>query len=93
MEALIIAVIAGLNLIVVYWELEKRRFTTAALDISALVTLSVMFGQSTGGMVIATISSAMLSLFLLIKKPKLPITLDSLDTDTFIREFRSRLPQ
>ena len=91
MEALLIGVAASLNFLVIYWKIEHKRFVDAALDGGILFLLTMMFNQSTGGMVIATIASAVISLFLLIKKPELPIP--NIDTKSFIEEFCKKLPQ
>ena len=91
MEALLIGVAASLNFLVIYWKIEHKRFIDAALDGGVLFLLTMMFNQSTGGMVIATIASAVISLFLLIKKPELPIP--DIDAKAFIEEFRKKLPQ
>lgn len=91
MEALLIAIAASFNFLIIYWKIEHKRFLDAILDGSILFILSTLFSQSTSGMVIATIASAVVSLTLLIKKPKLP--LDNVEVISFLAEFKSRLPQ
>ena len=88
MEALIIGIAAGFNFLIIKWKIEKGRYSDAVLDGFLLFLLAVMFGQTLGGMIIATIGSAMVSLALLANPPKLP----SIDSD-FIKEFKSKLPQ
>jgi len=79
MEALIIGIAASFNMLIIYFKLEKKRIVDAALDASLLFLLTMMFNQSTEGMVVATIASAIISLFLMIKNPKLPINMETLN--------------
>ena len=91
MEALLIGVAASFNFLIIYWKIEHKRFLDAGLDAGILFILASLFSQSTGGMVIATIASAVVSLVLLIKKPKIPI--DESKMTEFISEFKKRMPQ
>lgn len=91
MEALLIGVAASLNFLVIYWKIEHKRFVDASLDAGILFMLTMMFNQSTGGMIIATIASAVSSLFLLVKKPELPIP--NTDVKSIWEEFKTKLPQ
>lgn len=87
MEALLIGLAAGFNFLIIKWKLEKQRHADAGLDILILIILSAIFGGTLGGMVIATIGSAIVSLSLLASPPKLPIP------DNFLDELKKRLPQ
>lgn len=93
MEFVVIGLAASFNLFIIYLKIEKKKFINAALDVLALVILSSMFGQFAGGMVIATVASAVISLFLMIKNPTLDKTLQDDKIKNFIEEFKSRCPQ
>ena len=75
MEAVVIGIAAAFNLLIIKWKLEKNRTADAVMDISFLVVLSLMFGGTMGGMIIATIASAMTSLMLYISPPTFHRTL------------------
>lgn len=86
MEVLIIGLAAAFNFLVIKWKIEKRRFEDAILDAILLLALSFMFGGTLGGMVIATIGSAVVSVSLFLKPPKLPFSV----TSDFFEEFKRR---
>ena len=72
MEILMIGVATAFNFLIIKWKLEKKRFADAAFDIGILIILSVIFGGTLGGMTIAMIASAIVSLYLIWKPPVLP---------------------
>jgi len=65
MELVIMAVATAFNLMVIKWKFEHERFADATLDAGLLGILALVFGGSLGGMMIATASSALVSLYLL----------------------------
>lgn len=69
MDSLIIGFAAAFNFLIIKWKFEKERYDDACLDIFLLGALSYMFGGTMGGMIIATIGSAVVSVSLLIKPP------------------------
>ena len=95
MEAIVIGIAVSFNMLIIYWKLEKKRIIDALLDGFVLFMLSIMFGQSTSGMIIATVASAIISLFLLIKNPQLPVHSIDLDKNKYKfldkEEWRKRL--
>jgi hypothetical protein len=90
-EALLIGVAASFNFLIIFWKVEKHRYMDAGLDAGILIMLNMIFSHSSGGAVIATIASAVASLFLLIKKPTLKI--DNTRVKDFMEEFKRRMPQ
>ena len=90
MEFLIIALATAFNLIVIKWKLEKKRYEDAILDGMTLLALASVFGGTMGGMIIATITSFVISLYLLISPPKFTT---SVKTKDFIAEFKTKLPK
>ena len=87
MEALLIGIAAAFNFLIIKWKLEKKRYEDAILDVVVLLSLSAMFGGTMGGMVIATIGSAIVSLTFIAKPPQF------LKNSNFIEEWKKRLPQ
>ena len=71
MEYLIMGIAAAFNLLIVYWKVSHNRVGDGVLDAIALVILSSIFGGTLGGMLVATVASAIVSLVLLINPPKL----------------------
>lgn len=59
------AVSTAFNLMIIKWKLEHSRVADGILDAALLAILALVFGGSLGGMMIATASSALVSLYLL----------------------------
>ena len=72
MEFAIIGIAVAFNFLVIKYKLEKKRFADAALDIILLTVVSFLFAGSFGGLVVATVASAIISIVLFIFPPKLP---------------------
>ena len=66
---LIIGVITAFNMLVLKWKVSNGRYADAALDVVALSILSIFFGHTLGGMVVAMVSSLIISLYLLAFPP------------------------
>ena len=90
MEAVIIAIAAAFNMLIIKWKLEHGRYQDAVLDITILVILSALFASTLGGMIIATISSFIASIYLLFSPPKF---LKTVDTGGIWEQFKKQLPQ
>ena len=90
MESIIIAIAAAFNMLIIKWKLEHHRYEDATLDVTILIILAAFFANSLGGMIIATISSFIVSLYLLMSPPKF---LASANTSDFIAEFKKRMPK
>jgi hypothetical protein len=90
MEAVIIAIAAAFNLLIIKWKVEHHRYQDAILDTILLVILSSVFANSLGGMIIATISSFMISIYLLFSPPTF---LSFVDTTDFMDKWKGRLPK
>lgn len=72
MEFAIIAIAVAFNFLVIKYKFEKKRFADGILDVSLLTIISFLFAGSFGGLVVATIASAIISVFLFFFPPKLP---------------------
>ncbi len=59
-----------MNILIIKWKAEKKRYEDAIFDAAILVLLSWVFSGSYGGLVVATISSAIISLYLIASPPK-----------------------
>ena len=80
MEFLLIGVATAFNLMIIKWKLEHKRWADAVLDVFLLVILGFLFAGTFSGLVVATISSAFISLFLIAFPPKLPNFANTLKT-------------
>ena len=67
---LVMGIAAAFNILIIKWKLENSRIGDASLDAAILILLSLVFGGTLGGMVIATVSSAIVSMYLLVFPPK-----------------------
>ena len=67
---LLIALATAFNLLIIKYKLEHKRYEDGLTDLAILATLTLVFGGSYGGLVVATITSAMISLYFLASPPK-----------------------
>lgn len=88
MEYILIAIATAFNILIIKTKLEKKRYEDAALDAGVLILLSLVFRGSYGGLVVATISSAIISLMFLWNPPK--FFSNQLTKSNFIEEFRKK---
>lgn len=73
MELAIIGIVVAFNCLIIYAKVIAKRYLDAGLDFTLLAILSVVFGGSYAGLVVATIASAIISLALLIFPPKIKL--------------------
>jgi len=64
MDFMFIGVVAFFNFAVIIAKLNHARYADAVLDVVSLMLLNAMFAGSFGGAVIATVASAVMSLYL-----------------------------
>ena len=69
MEAVIIGLVTAFNVLVIKWKLEKARYEDAVLDFALLLGLSYVFAGTYAGMVVATITSLVISIYFMISPP------------------------
>ena len=72
MEFVIIGIAVAFNCLVIKYKFEKQRWADGTLDLFLLVALSFLFMGSFGGLVVSTIASALISVYLYFYPPKLP---------------------
>ncbi len=66
----VLGVATFFNLFSIKWKLENERFGDAALDGVVLVLLGWVFGATITGLAIATVTSAIFSVYLLVSPPQ-----------------------
>ena len=66
MTFLLLGIAMGFNVIIIVIKFKSGQYANGVLDIGAFIMLAVILGGTLGGMVIATISSAIFSLYLLV---------------------------
>lgn len=71
MEFVIIGVVTALNFIVIKLKVEKKRYQDATFDFVMLVVLASIFSGSYAGMVVAMVSSLVISFYLLLSPPNI----------------------
>lgn len=72
MEFVIIGIAVFFNIAVIKWKYDKARYADAGLDFVCLVAVSILFSGSYAALVVGTIASALVSIYLLVSPPKLP---------------------
>jgi len=72
MEYILIGITVFFNIAIILWKFEKHRYLDALLDTTLLVLVALLFSSSYGALVVGTVASALVSLYLLISPPKLP---------------------
>lgn len=72
MGLLLIGIAVAFNFLTIKVKLEKHRYADAILDASLLAILSFLFGGTYSGLVVSTIASAIISLYLYKYPPVLP---------------------
>ena len=72
MEFIVIGCAVFFNIAVIKWKYDKARYADALLDFVYLVAVAMLFSGSYAALVVGTIASALVSIYLLISPPKLP---------------------
>ena len=69
---IIIGIATAFNFLIIKWKVEHVRYADATLDVVTLTILSFLFSGSYSGLVVATVASAVISLYLLAFPPRIP---------------------
>jgi hypothetical protein len=87
---LLIGLATAFNLLIIKHKLEKHRYEDGIIDMSILLVLTLVFGGSYGGLVVATITSAIISLYFLASPPRFftRTLIDSDSSQTFIHQLK-----
>ena len=67
---LIMGIALAFNFLIIKWKFEHNRTSDAALDAGLLALIGVVFSSTITGLMIGTIASAIISLYLLAFPPK-----------------------
>ncbi len=70
MEYILIGIAVFFNIVVILWKIDRARYSNAALDTALLVAVTIVFSGSYGALVVGTIASALVSVYLFISPPK-----------------------
>lgn len=84
MEFILIGLAVAANIIFILFKYEKKRYTDCTLDFILLVLVTMVFSKSYGALVVGTVASLMISIYLYIKPPKLV----QIDIEDLKRKFR-----
>lgn len=70
MEYILIGIAVFFNIVVILWKIDRARYSNATLDAALLVTVAIVFSGSYGALVVGTVASALVSVYLFISPPK-----------------------
>lgn len=70
MEFILIGFAVFFNIAFIKWKYDRRRYSDAALDSALMLGVMFLFSGSYGALVIGTIASALVSIYLFISPPK-----------------------
>ena len=74
--ALIMGVALSFNILIILWKAQHQRFMDAVLDAGLLAVVMMLSGGSAIGMMVGTIASAIVSIYLLINRPDKQFTIN-----------------
>lgn len=66
----IMGIAVAANIIVIKWKFENDRTEDAALDLGLLILIGIVFQKTISGLMIGTIASALISIYLFFSPPK-----------------------
>ena len=90
MEFIVIGLAVAFNCMIIKVKFERERTADGFLDTALLVLITIVFNGTYGALVVGTIASAFISVFLLLQPPKLPALKKNPEVSSFITEFRRR---
>ena len=71
MEFIFVGFAVFFNIAFVKWKFDRARYADAILDLILLVLVAILFSGSYGALVVGTVASALVSLYLFFSPPKL----------------------
>lgn len=72
MELVLVGLAVAANIIIILWKFNNKRVKNAVLDTALLIAVGLTFAGSYSGLVVGTIGSFIVSLYLLLIPPKTP---------------------
>ena len=71
MEFLIVGIAVFFNIAFIKWKFDRKRYADATLDLILLVLVAILFSGSYAALVVGSVASALVSLYLYVSPPKL----------------------
>jgi hypothetical protein len=68
-EFAIIGIAVFFNIAIIKWKFDRARYADAILDMLLLTAVTIVFSGTFGGLVVGTIASAMVSMYLIASPP------------------------
>jgi len=85
MEFLVIGLVVAVNIIIIKMKFERKRIEDAIFDSLLLIIVTFVFSGSYAGLVVGTIASMFISIYLMASPPKF-----FSGTNGFFQEFKRR---
>lgn len=70
MEFILVGFAVFFNIAFIKWKFDRERYADAILDLVLLVLVAILFSGSYGALVVGTVASALVSLYLYFSPPK-----------------------
>ena len=70
MEYILVGILVFFNLVFIVWKFDHARYADAFLDTFLLILVAAFFSGSYGALVVGTIASALVSIYLFFSPPK-----------------------
>jgi hypothetical protein len=90
MEFLLIGLAVAANIIFILFKYERKRYADATLDFILLIVVTIIFSGSYGALVVGTIASLVISIYLYANPPNLPEASIDIDLEDLKRRFSRR---
>ena len=93
MEFILIGLAVAANIIFILFKYERKRYSDATLDFVLLIAVTIIFSGSYGALVVGTIASLVISIYLYANPPnlpKLPESTINIDLDDLKQRFSRR---
>ena len=71
MEFILVGVAVFFNIAFIKWKFDRKRYADVTLDLILLVLVAILFSGSYAALVVGSVASALVSLYLYVSPPKL----------------------
>lgn len=71
MEFILVGVAVFFNIAFIKWKFDRKRYADATLDLILLILVAILFSGSYAALVVGSVASALVSLYLYVSPPKL----------------------
>ena len=90
MEAFIIGIVVAANIIFILYKVKKQRYSDAILDFILLALVTVVFMGSYAGLVVGTVASLVVSIYLYRNPPTINFDKSLPESNDVFEEFKRR---